>query len=36
MTKTLKNAIEILLLTAAMIYMAGMDFWAYLATGIIP
>lgn len=35
MTKV-KTVFGYILLIAAMIYVAGMDFWTYLATGIVP
>lgn len=31
-----KQVLEILILTALMIFIAGMDFWEYLVTGVIP
>ena len=31
-----KTVIAYILLIAAMIYVAGMDFWTWLATGIVP
>ena len=35
MTKV-KTILAYILVTAAMIYVAGMDFWTWLATGVCP
>ena len=32
----IKDIIAFILVVAGMIYVAGMDTWTYLATGILP
>lgn len=32
----IKRIFEVIILAAIMIAIAGMDFWTYLATGIVP
>lgn len=35
-SSAIRQVLEILILVAVMVFIAGMDFWEYLATGVIP